>query len=350
MLSFWQSGCSPERATPCCSTPRKYSQETEGLHSRITGMIEFTNEDKHIPPLPSLCLTLGIFDGLHLGHQKIIRRVIEKAKQMGGTSCVATFDPHPREVLDSKDAPNLLTTTEKKAELIKDLGVDALCLIRFTREFSNIEARAFVNDFLIGKLRMKSIVVGYDWRFGKNRKGDVHLLREMSKKHGYEVEQAERVDVDGQSVSSTLIRELVLSGDLKRAARYLGRKYSITGAIVGGARLGREMGFPTANIEPHHEAIPPNGIYAVWAEVAGTRKPGTLNIGYRPTVSSEKRRTIEVHIMDFYHDIYGEEIEVTFVEKLRDEKKFSSVEQLTEQIKKDVAKARNILVEQKNSL
>ncbi len=298
----------------------------------------------------SLCLTLGIFDGVHVAHQKIIRRVIEKAKQAGGTSCVVTFDPHPLEVLNPKDAPNLLTATEKKTQLIKGLGVEALCLIRFTREFANIEARSFVTDFLIGTLRMKSIIVGYDWRFGKNRKGDIHLLREMSKEDGYDVEQVRGVKVEGQLVSSTLIRELVLKGDLQLAAKCLGRKYSITGVIVGGERLGREMGFPTANIEPHHEAIPPDGIYAVWVEVAGMRKPGTLNIGYRPTVSSGKRRTIEVHIMDFYHDVYGEQIEVTFVEKLREEKKCPSMEALTDQIKKDVEKARHILVEQKKSL
>jgi len=313
-------------------------------------MIVFTNENKHVPSMRSLCLTLGIFDGVHLGHQRIIRRVIEKAKRARGTSCVVTFDPHPLEVLNPEDAPNLLTTTEKKAQLIKDIGVDALCLTRFTPEFANIEARSFVKDFLIGKLHMKSIIVGYDWRFGKNREGDVHLLREMSAEDGYDVEQVDGVEVEGQLVSSTLIRELVLKGDLRLAAKYLGRKYSITGVIVGGERLGREMGFPTANIEPRHEAIPPDGIYAVWVEVAGMRKPGTLNIGYRPTVSSGKKRTIEVHIMDFYHDIYDEQIEVTFVEKLREEKKFSSVDALTEQIKKDVEKARHILVEQKNSL
>ncbi len=300
--------------------------------------------------MPSLCLTLGIFDGLHLGHQKIARRVIERASQIGGTSCVVTFDPHPRQVLNPEESPDLLTAREKKIQLIDQLGVDALCLIRFTPEFANIEARAFVNDFLIKKLRMKTIIVGYDWRFGKDRKGDVHLLRKMSKGKGFDVEQVDRVEVDGQLVSSTLIRELVLQGDLKLVARYLDRNYSITGAIVEGAGLGRKIGFPTANIEPHHEAVPPNGIYAVWVDVAGVRKPGTLNIGYRPTVSDENRRTVEVHIMDFYHDVYNKEIEVTFVEKLRDEKKFPSLEVLSEQIKKDVEKARAVLVEQSGGL
>ncbi|MBI5118098.1 bifunctional riboflavin kinase/FAD synthetase [Candidatus Poribacteria bacterium] len=308
-------------------------------------MLIFTNEDKNIPQLPSICLTLGIFDGVHLGHQKIIRRVVEKAAHLGGKSCVVTFDPHPREVLNPDSAPDLLTTTEKKSKLIEDLGVDALCLIKFTREFAGTEAHEFVRNFLVGVLRMKAIIVGYDWRFGKGRRGDIHLLREMSKGAGCEVEQVNGVDVDGTVISSTLIRELVLGGDLERVARYLGRRYSITGAIVGGSRLGREIGFPTANIAPHHEAVPPNGIYAVWAEVSGVRKPGTLNIGMRPTVSNERKRTIEVHIMDFYHDIYDREIEITFVEKLRDEKKFPSLDALAEQIKKDVEQARSILVE-----
>ncbi|NQU07286.1 MAG: bifunctional riboflavin kinase/FAD synthetase [Candidatus Abyssubacteria bacterium] len=313
-------------------------------------MLIFTNEDKQLPRLPSLCLTLGIFDGVHLGHQKIIRRVIERAGQIGGKSCVVTFDAHPREVLVPETAPDLLTATQKKARLIEALGVDALCLIRFTREFAEIEAREFVKDFLIDTLRMKVIIEGYDWRFGKGRKGDVRLLQKMSEEDGFEVEQMSGVELDGQVVSSTRIRELVLQGDLEAAARCLGRRYSITGDIVEGSRLGREMGFPTANIEPHHEAVPPNGIYAVWADVAGTRKPGTLNIGYRPTVSKEMKRTVEVHIMDFYRDIYNEEIEITFIEKLRDERKFPSVDALSAQIKKDVEKARDILVEQRRGL
>ena len=313
-------------------------------------MLIFTNEDKQLPRLPSLCLTLGIFDGVHLGHQKIIRRVIERAGQIGGKSCVVTFDPHPREVLVPETAPDLLTATQKKARLIEALGVDALCLIRFTQEFAEIEAREFVKDFLIDALRMKVIIEGYDWRFGKGRKGDVRLLQKMSEEDGFEVEQMSGVELDGQVVSSTRIRELVLRGDLEAAARCLGRRYSITGDIVEGSRLGREMGFPTANIEPHHEAVPPNGIYAVWADVAGTRKPGTLNIGYRPTVSKEMKRTVEVHIMDFYRDIYNEEIEITFIEKLRNEQKFPSIDALSAQIKKDVEKARNILVEQRRGL
>ena len=313
-------------------------------------MLIFTNEDKQLPRLPSLCLTLGIFDGVHLGHQKIIRRVIERAGQIGGKSCVVTFDPHPREVLVPETAPDLLTATQKKARLIEALGVDALCLIRFTQEFAEIEAREFVKDFLIDALRMKVIIEGYDWRFGKGRKGDVRLLQKMSEEDGFEVEQMSGVELDGQVVSSTRIRELVLRGDLEAAARCLGRRYSITGDIVEGSRLGREMGFPTANIEPHHEAVPPNGIYAVWADVAGTRKPGTLNIGYRPTVSKEMKRTVEVHIMDFYRDIYNEEIEITFIEKLRNEQKFPSIDALSAQIKKDVEKARDILVEQRRGL
>jgi riboflavin kinase/FMN adenylyltransferase len=313
-------------------------------------MLIFTNMDSPSSQLKDICVTLGTYDGLHLGHQKIIRRVVEKARSRGGTSCVVTFDPHPREVLSPKDAPNLLTTTDKKAQLIEQLGVNALCLVKFTPEFAKIEARDFVENFLVGTLHMKAIIAGYDWGFGRGRKGDVHLLEELSKKYQYEVEQVDGVEVDGRIVSSTLVREMILGGDLPQAEKFLGRKYSITGDIVGGARLGRELGFPTANIEPRHEAIPPDGIYAVWVEVAGIRKPGTLNIGFRPTVSNGRKRTVEVHIMDFYRDIYNEKIEVTFVAKLREEKKFPSVEALTEQIKKDVEKARSILVERGSSL
>lgn len=313
-------------------------------------MLIFTNEDKDIPKLTSPCVTLGIFDGLHLGHQKIVGRVLEKAREIGGVSCMVTFDPHPREVLASESAPDLLTSTEKKIQLVEELGIDALGLIHFTPEFARIEARDFVNDFLIDTLRIRAIIVGYDWRFGKGRKGDIHLLREMGEEKGFDVEKVDRVEVDGQPISSTFIRERVLWGDLENAAKYLGRRYSITGTVVEGSRLGREIGFPTANIEPHHEAIPPNGIYAVWTRVGGTIKAGTLNIGYRPTVSEERKRTVEVHIMDFYQDVYGEEIEIIFVEKLREEEKFSSVEALSEQIKKDVEKARRVLVEQSNGL
>ncbi len=308
-------------------------------------MLIFSNEDSRIPQLPSLCLTLGIFDGIHLGHQKIIRRVVEKAAQIGGTSCVVTFDPHPREVLNPDTAPDLLTSTKKKAQLIEQLGVDAMCLIRFSKDFSNTEARRFVKDFLVDMLHMRVIIEGYDWRFGKGRRGDVHLLREMSKENGFEVEQLVGVEMDGRIVSSTLIRELVLEGELELAEKYLGRPYSITGTVVEGSHLGREIGFPTANMEPHHEAIPPNGIYAVWVDIDATRRPGTLNIGYRPTVTEEKRRTVEVHIMDFCRDIYKEEIEITFVKKLREEVKFPSIEALSEQIKNDILTARAILVE-----
>ncbi|RJP22809.1 MAG: bifunctional riboflavin kinase/FAD synthetase [Candidatus Abyssobacteria bacterium SURF_5] len=313
-------------------------------------MLIFSNLDNPLPQLKNACVTLGVFDGVHLGHQKIIRRVLEKARKYGGESCVVTFDPHPREVLSPHDAPNLLTTTDKKAQLIEQLGIDALCLVRFTPEFANTEARAFVEDFLVGSLRMRAIIEGYNWVFGKGRKGNIALLDELSRKYQYEVEQVEPVEIEGQPISSTLIRELVLCGDLQASEKYLGRKYSITGDIVGGARLGREMGFPTANIEPRHEAIPPDGIYAVWVNVLDVCKPGTLNIGFRPTVSNERKRTIEVHIMDFYHDIYNEKVEVTFVAKLRDERKFPSVDALVEQIKKDVEKARNILVEQSKSV
>jgi riboflavin kinase/FMN adenylyltransferase len=313
-------------------------------------MLVFTNDDERIPQLPSLCVTLGIYDGVHLGHQKIIRRVIERAARMGGTSGDVTFDPHPREVLMPDTAPDLLTSTGKKKELIEALGVDALCLIRFTPEFARMEARQFVKRFLVDALRVKLIVEGYDWRFGKDRSGDVNLLREMGNKNGYEVEQLDGEELEGEILSSTLIRRLVLDGDLERAGRRLGRRYSITGDIVEGSHLGREIGFPTANIEPHHEAIPPDGVYAVWVDVGGTRKRGTLNIGYRPTVTEERKRTVEVHIMDFYQDIYNEEIEVTFVEKLREEEKFPSIEALTGQIKKDVEKARNILVEQSGGM
>ena len=313
-------------------------------------MLIFTNEDKQIPELPSLCLTLGAYDGIHVGHQKIVRRVIERAKEIGGASCVVTFDPHPREILMPDAAPDLLTATKKKTELLEALGVDAVCLIRFTREFAQVEARDFVKNFLIDKLGAKAFVEGYDWRFGKGRRGDVELLREIGKENDCEVEQIDGVVVDGQIVSSTLTRRLIWDGDLDTAASYLGRRYSITGDVVEGSRLGREIGFPTANIEPHHEAIPPNGIYAVRVDVAGMRKDGTLNIGVRPTVTEEKKRTIEVHIMDFYQDIYDEEIEVTFVEKLRDEKKFPSLDALTDQIKKDVENARRVLVEQNDAI
>ncbi len=313
-------------------------------------MLVFSNEDKKIPELRSLSLTLGIYDGVHLGHRKILRRVMERADRMGGTSCVVTFDPHPRQILNPDTAPDLLTSTTKKIELIEAIGIDAVCLIRFTPEFARIEARAFVRDFLIDTLHAKVIVEGYDWRFGRNRKGDVKLLREMGKENGYEVEQIDGLVVDGQVISSTFIRELVLRGNLEETAKYLGRRYSVTGDVVEGTHLGRKIGFPTANIKPHHEAIPPNGIYAVWVDVAGGRKPGTLNIGYRPTVTEQRNRTVEVHIMDFYEDIYGEDIEITFVENLRDEEKFPSLEALTDQIKKDVENARRILVEQSDAV
>lgn len=286
-------------------------------------------------------LAIGVFDGVHLGHQAVISTSARHAHSAEGTPVVVTFDPHPMKVLRPQNAPHLLTATQHKIALIRRLGVGHLLLITFDRKFAATSPENFVADLVQSAKPLREICVGHEWSFGKNRAGNVARLRELGAEHGFEVIGIPPVKVNGTVVSSTAIRAAVETGDFARAADMLGRNYTILGTVKEGSKLGRQLGFPTANLSAHSEQFPPNGVYLVEAWIHGILHHGLVNIGFRPTIAADKaERLIEVHLLDFRRDIYGEDIEIRFVQFLRPEKKFESVEALRQQIATDVKAAR----------
>ena len=290
-------------------------------------------------------VTSGTFDGVHFGHQKILKKIIQIAKEKGGKSVVLTFWPHPRFVLkpDSNDL-KLLTTFEEKAQLLDQIGIDYLVKIPFTREFSELSSDEFIRQILVNKLNTQKLVIGYDHRFGKNREGGFDYLMEHSQDYGFEIEEILRQDIEHVGVSSTKIREALADGNIHIANEFLEREYSITGFVKDGDRIGRSIGFPTANLDipETYKLIPADGAYAVRVEVDGKNYQGMLNIGQRPTVSGQERR-IEVNIFDFNEDIYNHRVKVAFVRLLRKEQKFSNIEELKDQLNKDRLQAIDIL-------
>lgn len=297
-------------------------------------------------PTKSAVITIGNFDGVHIGHQALFHTVIEKAEAIGGVSVAITFEPHPMRVLTTNAHPPLITLREQKRELIGRVGMDMLICIPFTREFAAISAGDFVKDLLVERLNMKAIVVGRDYSFGSRRQGDLAMLQRMAKDLGFEVlvvDWIQPVNGKSQRISSTRIRELVMDGDMQKARKMLGRYYQIRGHVATGRnRGGRLLGFPTANINLQDELCPKQGIYAVTIEHGGEVLKGVANIGYSPTFDDHVF-TIEVHILDFKKNIYGDPIRVNFIERLRDEIKFDGIEALSAQIKKDIIRARDVL-------
>lgn len=295
--------------------------------------------------LKNAVVTIGTFDGLHVGHQKILQRLAEVARNCNGETVLITFWPHPRYVLNPNgETFHLLTSIEEKSEILKNFGIDHLVIIPFTREFSNLTSREFVKDILINIIGTKKLVIGYDHRFGKDRAGSFEELKREAPRYGFEVEEIPEQDIDHIAVSSTKIRNALNVGDIEIANRYLGRKYCLSGIVVKGEGLGRKIGYPTANINPNfeHKLVPGDGIYAVKVGRDDKMFNGMLNIGYRPTVDG-KHRVIEVNIFDFDEDIYGEMITLYFFKKTRSEIKFNSVEELKEQLHSDKKEIRNIL-------
>lgn len=294
-------------------------------------------------------VTIGTFDGLHLGHQKVLARLIEFARSHGGESVVFTFYPHPRLVTAPRETNlRLLTTLEEKKELFAQSGIDHLIVFPFTKEFSQLTYSEFVEQVLVEKMHTHCLVVGYDHRFGKNREGGFEYLQNCAEKFGFEIEKLEVLLVDEAHVSSTRIREALEKGDVALANKFLGYRFTLHGTVVEGQRVGRKLGFPTANIvaSDPHKLIPGYGVYAVEVMISGKKYGGMLNIGSRPTFNKNAdNRSIEVHIFDFSGDIYNKEITLIFVGKLRDEQKFSGVEALTEQLKEDKITALKILTD-----
>jgi riboflavin kinase/FMN adenylyltransferase len=284
-------------------------------------------------------VTLGIFDGVHRGHRVLLDTLVLRAKEEGGESVVITFFPHPRLVLE-KDHLNLffLTTMDEKIHLLREAGVDHLIILEFSTEFSKIEACDFVKQILVDKVGTKHLIIGYNHHFGWKGEGDFNTIRECSNKLNFSVEQVEGFSLAAGGISSSVIRTALLKGKVEEANELLGYMYSLTGIVVAGKQLGRALGFPTANIQPQdpHKLIPVNGVYAVEVLINEKRYAGMLSIGLNPTVNTNPgQRSIEVHIFDFEEDIYGQEITLIFRKWLRDEEKFASLEQLTEQMKLD---------------
>ena len=290
-----------------------------------------------------LFLAIGVFDGVHLGHQAVISTSAEHARAANGTPVVVTFDPHPEKVLRPHAAPHLLTATPHKIALIRELGVAHLLIIKFDKQFAATEPEDFVHELMERSKPLREICVGHEWSFGKNRRGHLKLLNEFGARFDFGVVGIPPVTVNGELVSSTAIRQAVEAGDLAKAARMLGREYTILGSVVSGDNRGKKIGFPTANLSAHNEQFPPDGVYFAQAKLDGVMYPGVVNLGYRPTVETGKsERILEIHLFDFERDIYGKDLEVRFIRYLRPEKKFESVEALAHQIDLDVKQAREL--------
>lgn len=298
-----------------------------------------------IQPLANAVVTSGTFDGVHRGHQTILARLTEVAKDSGGESVLITYWPHPRTVV-SNDSQNLklITTLDEKIELLDRAGVDHLVVIPFTRSFSQLTSEEYIRQILLEKIGTRKLVIGYDHRFGRDREGGFEYIRAHQHEYGFEVEEIPRQDVEAVGVSSSKIRAALNEGHVHTANLFLGRPYNLTGTIVKGRQLGRTIGFPTANMQVDDPAklVPANGVYAVDVEYGGQTLGGMLNIGYRPTVSGTNQ-TIETYIFDFDKDIYGEHMTLRFREFLRPEQKFDGLPALVAQLKSDEESARAVL-------
>ena len=290
-----------------------------------------------------LFLAIGVFDGVHRGHQAVISTSARHAHSADGTPVVVTFDPHPAKVLRPHDAPHLLTATQHKISLIRNLGVEHLLVINFDKTFAGTPPESFVEQLVKHSRPLREICVGHEWSFGKGRAGNLDLLKKLGARFDFNVVGIPPVTLSGDVVSSTAIRQAVEAGDFAKAAEMLGRDYTILGTVVRGDDLGKKIGYPTANLSAHSEQFPPNGVYFAQAKIDNVLHHGVVNLGIRPTVSSGKsERVLEIYLLDFDRDIYGKDVEVRFVKYLRPEKKFESVDALVRQIDVDVQQARKL--------
>ncbi len=308
--------------------------------------MKFEHGLEQVSPDARSVVTVGTFDGVHQGHQAVLQFLMSRARERNGVSTVLSFDPHPREVLRGEPVP-LLTTIEERAELLAELGIERFIVLPFTPALAAMPARRFVEEILVQRIGLQAICVGYDHTFGRNREGNVALLQQLGPQYGFAVDVIPPQVVDDRTVSSTLIRTLLVrDGAVRQAAALLGRPYMLQATVVRGDGRGRILGFPTANLHPVHprKLIPRNGVYAVRVWLSGTTTPrdGMMNIGMRPTFAGE-RRTLEVYVLDFEGDLYGQRIRVDFIERLRDERRFPSVEALREQLFRDRQRCMEVL-------
>jgi riboflavin kinase/FMN adenylyltransferase len=290
--------------------------------------------------------TLGNFDGVHLGHQEILSRLVGQARSRGSESVVITFFPHPTAVLAPERAPAPLASLRERLAWIRDAGVDTVILQRFTRRFAGLRPEEFIERYLVHRLGVVKVIIGHSVNFGRGRRGGARTLEEAGPRYGFEVEIVGPVSVEGLAVSSTEVRSRLSAGEVGLAARLLGRAYAVEGRVVVGDRRGRTLGFPTANLRPRLPPLVPDGVYAVRTEREHPpREPhtGVANVGRTPTFGAGRQRTVEVHLFDFDADLYGERLRVSFVERLRGEMRFPSPEALAEQIRRDAECAREVL-------
>lgn len=303
----------------------------------------------HIPEeLRGSIVTIGNFDGVHRGHRLIFETMIDEARRSGAQTVVITFEPHPKKVIHPERRPFfLLTPLEEKLSLIESCGIDAVLVIDFDRDFAETTAHAFVSSILWDGLRLKKLFIGYDYSFGKGRVGNAVFLKEQGTRLGFTVCQVEAVSVGDTVVSSTNIRLSILDGDVRLVSRMLGRYYDVRGTVVKGYRRGTGMGFPTANIASE-KVIPRIGVYVIYAVIDGRRYEGVLNIGFNPTFGNNEL-SIEGHLFDFQGDIYGKDVTILFVERIRDEMKFPGPAELAEQISRDILRGKEILAREPSS-
>ena len=284
-------------------------------------------------------LTLGVFDGLHLGHQKIMQTVVERAAAVGAVSTAITFDPHPRAVLHPETAPPLLQTLDQRLAAFEVLGIEQAIVIRFNKDFAAQEAEDFLRNVVCERLQAKEVYLGKGFEFGKNRRGNIELLRKISAELGFFADEVPEVRLRGRRISSSKIRELLSQGKVNLARRMLGRPYGIEGQIIHGAQRGRIIGFPTANLRPRNRVVPKFGVYATATLINGEWRRSITNVGVRPTFENEAEPSIESYIFDFEGNLYGDVLRVRFLHRIRDERKFSGIDELKAQIQKDTRRA-----------
>ncbi len=296
------------------------------------------------PPGWGRCVvTIGVFDGVHRGHQEIIGRTVQRARDTGVPSVVLTFDPHPSEVVRPGSHPTILTTPRRKAGLLEELGIDVLCLLPFTLEFSRLRPDGFVHEVLVEHLHAAAVVVGENFRFGHKAAGDVPLLRELGSRFGFATEGVQIVRSDDTTYSSTFIRSCIDAGDVEEAARALGRDHRVEGVVVRGDMRGRKLGYPTANLQTApHVAVPADGVYAGTLVHGGRNRPAAISIGTNPTFEGRERR-VEAYVLDFDGDLYGDHVAVDFLTRLRAMERFDTVEALRAQMAEDVAQTRRLV-------
>jgi riboflavin kinase/FMN adenylyltransferase len=299
-------------------------------------------DDPRPPRWMSPVLALGNFDGLHRGHQKIIERIRRAAADRGGAAVVLTFDPHPPRVVRPDKAPPLLMTTAQKLRALDRAGVHGAAVVRFTQALSQWTPEAFVKSVLVDWLRVAEVWVGADFLFGRDRAGNFSVLRSLGQQYGFRAEKIDPVRYKEFVVSSTRIRRLVSEGRVDEAGALLGHHYAIDGVVVEGAKRGRELGFPTANLSTENDLVPPTGVYATALDLGGTRWPSITNVGVRPTFESAGAVTVETHVLGLQREIYGAAVSLSFVQRLRDERRFPDVDALKEQIEADIRRARRL--------